>query len=109
MKKLLMLLPLAFVVFAFRTPETAVAPEIPADIKPLLEKYGCTACHTMDKKLVGPKWPEIAAKKYSVKRIVALVKNPEPSNWPGYPPMAAQPTVPKKDLEKIAGWLVALK
>jgi cytochrome c551/c552 len=63
----------------------------------------------MNKKLVGPMWPDIAAKKYSAKRIMELVKKPEPANWPGYVPMLAQSTVPKAELTKIANWLSKLK
>ena len=110
MKKLLVLLPLVILLAAFKAPEAPVKnPEIPADIQALLEKYGCTACHAMGRKLVGPKWPEIAAKGYSVKKIAALVKKPEPSNWPGYAPMTPQKNVPTGDLNKIATWLTSVK
>ncbi len=107
MKKVIALLPLLALLFAF-TPEKS-SPEIPADIQALLDRHGCAACHNMTRKLVGPKWPDIAAKKYSAKRIAALVKKPEPANWPGYVPMLAQPTVPKADLNKISTWLAGLK
>ncbi len=107
MKKLLVLAPV-FVLFAAFTSQVST-PEIPADIKPLLEKNSCNACHALDKKVVGPSWLEIAAKKYPKKRIVDLVKKPEPGNWPGYAPMAAQPTVAKAELDKIATWLSKLK
>lgn len=107
MKKTLFLAPLVILMAAFTTPD--MAPEIPADIKPLLEKHNCVACHTMEKKLVGPSWMDISTKKYSKKRIIELVKKPEPANWPGYAPMAAQPTIPKADLDKMASWLAGLK
>ncbi|MEO6039989.1 MAG: cytochrome C, partial [Saprospiraceae bacterium] len=84
-------------------------PTIPADILALLDKYSCTSCHAISRRLVGPMWTDVAAKGYSAKRIMQLVKVPEPGNWPGYSPMAAQPTVPKADLQKIANWLVAMK
>lgn len=109
MKKLLAVLPLVLLMFAFRPAEKVTDPTIPADVQGLLEKYGCNACHALSKKLVGPMWTDIAAKKYSAKKIAALVKKPEPSNWPNYPPMTPQPTVTKKDMDKIAGWLVSLK
>jgi cytochrome c551/c552 len=83
-------------------------PTIPADVQALLDKHGCAACHNMSRKLVGPIWPDIAAKKYSAKRITQLVAKPEPANWPGYVPMAAQ-SVPKADMKKIADWLANLK
>ncbi len=94
--------------FTFAPASTRTGPDVPADIQALLDKHGCAACHAMGRKLVGPMWPEIAAKKYSAKRIAQLVAKPEPSNWPGYVPMAAQ-NVPRADLKKIADWLVAMK
>ncbi len=109
MKKTLALLPLLLALFAFKPASgPASPPEIPADVQALLDKYGCAACHAMNRKLVGPKWTDIAAKKYSAKRISQLVAKPEPANWPGYVPMAPQ-TVPKGDLNKIAGWLSKLQ
>jgi cytochrome c len=84
-------------------------PEIPAEIASLLSKYNCTSCHAMARKLIGPMWMDIAAKKYTPKRIVGLIYKPEPKNWPGYPPMVAQPTVPKADANKIATWLAGVK
>ena len=109
MNKAFIALPFLFLLVAFRPVHRTADPVIPDDIKALLEKNGCNACHTVSKKLVGPTWVDIAAKKYSAKKIVALVKKPEPSNWPAYPPMTAQTNVPKKELEKIANWLAAVK
>ena len=33
-----------------------------ADMPPAMQKSGCMACHTVDKKLVGPAFKDIAAK-----------------------------------------------
>ena len=109
MKKVLLLLPIVAIMAAAPGPQNTQDPTIPADIEALINKYGCNACHSIKRKLVGPQWTDIAAKGYSKKRIAQLVKKPEPANWPGYPQMTAQPTVPKGDLDKIAGWLVSLK
>jgi cytochrome c len=38
-----------------------------------------------------------------------LIANPKPSNWPGYPPMAAMKNVPKDDAIKIATWINSLR
>lgn len=106
MNKFLALIPLTLMLAAFAPISD---PEIPADVKALLDKNGCMACHHMSRKLVGPTWQEIAARKYSPKRIVQLIQKPEPQNWPGYVPMVAQPTVPKAELTKIANWLSKLQ
>ena len=107
MKKLFVLLPLLALLAAFKP--AAGDPVIPADIQALLDKNGCAACHNLNRKLVGPMWTDIAAKKYSAKKISELVKKPVPENWPGYVPMLAQTNVPKAELTKIASWLAALK
>lgn len=109
MKKTFALFPILLILVAFKpAPAPVVPPEIPADIQALLDKHGCAACHSITRKLVGPIWTDIAAKKYSAKRIAQLVAKPEPANWPGYVPMVAQ-KVPKADMEKIAKWLANLK
>jgi cytochrome c len=33
-----------------------------ADMPDLAKKYGCTNCHKIDKKVVGPAWQDVAAK-----------------------------------------------
>ncbi|RVU24900.1 cytochrome C [Sandaracinomonas limnophila] len=86
----------------------AKAEDFPADIKPLMQKYTCFACHKVDARLVGPAYKDVAKKKYSVDKIVGLMAKPQPSNWPGYPPMAPM-TVPKDDAVKIAKWINSLK
>ncbi|WP_044173248.1 c-type cytochrome [Flectobacillus major] len=87
----------------------AKAEDFPEDIKPLMTKYTCTACHKVDARLVGPAYTDVAKKKYTNEKIVELIANPKPSNWPGYPPMAAMKNVPKEDALKIAGWINSLR
>ncbi|MFN3783762.1 MAG: c-type cytochrome [Spirosomataceae bacterium] len=83
---------------------------IPPDVQKLLQKNTCLACHNVDKKLVGPSYKEIMQKKkYSAEQIVELIYKPKPSNWPGYPPMAAMANVPKAEALKIATWISKLK
>ncbi len=87
----------------------AKAEDFPEDIKPLMTKYTCTACHKVDTRLVGPAYTDVAKKKYTNEKIVELIANPKPSNWPGYPPMAAMKNVPKEDAIKIATWINSLR
>jgi cytochrome c len=82
---------------------------IPVDIKVLLEKHVCVTCHKLDEKLIGPSYIELARKGQSAKEISALIYEPKPSNWPGYPPMAPMPQLPKEDVKKIAAWIVGLR
>ncbi|CAL1519293.1 hypothetical protein [Chitinophaga sp. MM2321] len=81
-----------------------------AEVQPLLNKYTCSSCHNAEKKQVGPGFNEIAKRKYSVAKILALIRNPKPENWPGYPtPMPPFPQVPQADATKIAMWINSLK
>jgi cytochrome c len=96
---------LALTAFGFQ----AKAEDFPADIKPLMQKYSCSACHKVDARLVGPAYKDVAKKKYTVDKIVALIAKPQPSNWPGYPPMAPMTNVPKEDAVKLAKYINSLK
>ncbi|MFT4032526.1 MAG: hypothetical protein QM669_08900 [Siphonobacter sp.] len=80
------------------------------EVKPLLTKYTCLACHNTEKRQVGPAYREVAKRGYSNAKIVELIYNPKPENWPGYAtPMAPMPQVPKGDALKIAAWINSLK
>jgi cytochrome c551/c552 len=81
-----------------------------AEIEPLLVKNTCTACHQVSKRQVGPAFTDIAKRKYSNERIVQLIYNPEPKNWPEHEtPMAPMPQVPKDEALKIAAWINSLE
>ncbi|WP_026966083.1 c-type cytochrome [Algoriphagus terrigena] len=81
-----------------------------AEIKTLLAKNTCTACHMKDKRVVGPAFNEVAKRNYTPEKIVELIYNPKPENWPGYAtPMAPMPQVPKEEALKIARWINSLK
>ncbi|MCJ8164383.1 hypothetical protein MKJ04_05965 [Pontibacter sp. E15-1] len=79
------------------------------EVKGLLAKYTCLACHNTDKRQVGPAYVDVAKRGYTPEKIVQLIHNPEPKNWPDYatemPPM---PQVPKEDALKIAKWINSL-
>jgi cytochrome c551/c552 len=89
----------------------SVATAIPSDaeIKTLLAKNTCSACHNATKKQVGPSYVDVAKRRYSDERIVELIYRPEPQNWPDYAtPMAAMPQVPREEALKIARWINSL-
>lgn len=81
---------------------------VPADVSALLNKHACFACHQAYDKVIGPAYSEVAKKKYTADQIVELVHNPKPEHWPGYPPMAPLPHVPKADIVVIANWINSL-
>lgn len=97
---------------AASTPATPAAAKVLTyeQVKPLLNKYTCSSCHNPDKKQVGPGFKDVAKRNYSVAKILALIKNPKPENWPGYAtPMPPFPQVPQADAVKIATWINSLK
>ncbi|TKC56148.1 c-type cytochrome [Pedobacter hiemivivus] len=81
-----------------------------AEVKGLLANNTCLACHNPTKKQIGPAFIDIAKRKYSDEKILQLIHNPKPENWPGYatemPPM---PQVSKADGLKIAAYINSLK
>lgn len=85
--------------------KAAVAPEeMPA-------KYGCTACHAVDHKVVGPAFKDVAAKyrgKDVEAQLVAKVKNGGSGVW-GQIPMPPNPQVPDSNLHALVKWILTLK
>jgi cytochrome c551/c552 len=79
------------------------------EVKGLLSRHTCLACHQANKRQVGPAYSDVAKRKYTNDQIVELIYNPKPQNWPDYatemPPM---PQVPRADALKIAAWINSL-
>ncbi len=75
----------------------------------ILQKNTCLACHKKNENAVGPSYKEIAARKYKNEKIVKLIYQPEPQNWPEYTPMAPMTNMPKAEAAKIAAWINSLK
>ncbi|MDO7172497.1 c-type cytochrome [Mariniflexile sp. AS56] len=79
-------------------------------IRPLLIKHTCVACHDTDKKQVGPSFKEIAKRKYSADKMAKLIYEPQPENWPDYAtPMPPMTHVPKEDVDKIVSFIKSLE
>ncbi|MBK9933844.1 MAG: hypothetical protein IPP61_08810 [Cytophagaceae bacterium] len=90
--------------------KSAATPITYAAVKPLLQKHTCLACHAADKKVVGPAFKDVAKRGYSNEKIVDLIYNPKPGNWPDYATeMAPMPQVPRKDALTIAAYINSLK
>ncbi|NQV74455.1 MAG: hypothetical protein HQ491_00215 [Bacteroidetes bacterium] len=80
------------------------------DVKGMLASYTCLSCHNPDRKIVGPAFKDIAKRKYSPEKIVQLIHNPQPENWPEFPtPMPPMPQVKKEDGLKIAAYINSLR
>jgi cytochrome c len=75
----------------------------------MLAKYGCVACHAVDKKSVGPAFKDVAAKYHAqtgaTTHLATQVKNGGVGVW-GMVPMPPHTDVPNTDLDAMIGWIL---
>lgn len=74
----------------------------------LAKKNACTACHAVDKKIVGPAYQEVA-KKYAGKSADELVKSIKAGGsgkW-GPVPMPPQVALSDADAKTLAAWILS--
>ncbi len=75
----------------------------------LAKKNACTACHAVDKKLVGPSYQEVAKKyagqKDAVAQLSASIRKGGSGKW-GAVPMPAQPALSDADVRTLAEWVL---
>ena len=78
----------------------------------LAKKHACFACHTVDKKMVGPSYKEVAAKyrddKSAPAKLADKVKNGSQGVW-GTVPMPPNTTVPDADVNALVKWILSQK
>ena len=79
----------------------------------LLKKNGCTACHSIDKKVVGPAYMDVSKKYSSEKRDAVMarlsekVKKGGAGVW-GQVPMPPNPQVSDADLKNMLTFILDL-
>jgi len=78
----------------------------------LAKASGCLACHTVDKKLIGPSYKEIADKyrgdKGAEANLIKKVKDGGKGNW-GDIPMPPNAHVKDPDIKAIVDWVLSIK
>jgi cytochrome c len=78
----------------------------------LAKKHACFACHTLDKKMVGPSYKDVAAKyradKDAPAKLAAKVKKGSQGVW-GNVPMPPNSAVPDADINALVKWILAQK
>ncbi|MGH8042014.1 MAG: c-type cytochrome [Rudaea sp.] len=78
----------------------------------LAKSNGCMACHTVDNKLVGPSYKDVAAKYRGNKDAEALlmkkVKDGGAGVW-GQIPMPPHPGLSDADLKTLVDWVLSSK
>jgi cytochrome c len=78
----------------------------------LAKKNACTACHAIDKKLVGPAYKDVAAKyrndKGAAAKLAEKVKKGSTGVW-GPVMMPPNPAVKDEDVATLVKWILSLK
>ncbi len=87
----------------------ALVPSAHASLE-LAQKSGCTGCHGLENKIVGPAYRDVA-KKYAGKKDAAQqladsIRKGGMGQW-GPVPMPAQPQLSDADVKTLAAWLAA--
>jgi cytochrome c len=85
-----------------------VSPSIYAS-EDLIKKYGCVACHNVEKKIVGPAFKDISAKyktkDNNVNYLADKIRNGAQGTW-GAIPMPPQKQVREDEAKQIAEWIL---
>ncbi len=88
----------------------AAGPASAQQAEALLKKYGCLACHGIDKKYVGPAYTEVAAKYKgdagAAAKLAAKVRTGGAGVW-GQTMMPPNPSVPDADLKTMIAFILA--
>lgn len=83
----------------------------------LAKKSNCTACHAIDKKIVGPAYQDVAAKykgqketerKETETKLIEKVKKGGAGVW-GNIPMPPNSAVKDEDIKILVKWILSLK
>jgi cytochrome c len=75
----------------------------------LADKHSCTACHMVDKKMVGPSFKDIAAKykgdSEAAKNLAVKLEKGSSGVW-GNVPMPGMPHISEQDRATLAAWVL---
>ena len=78
----------------------------------LAQKSGCLACHSVDKKVLGPAYKDVAAKykgdKTAEAKLVAKVKAGGSGVWGPMPMPPNSPQVKDADIKTVVEWVLSL-
>ncbi len=92
-------------------PPASATPAKAAGGAELVQKYGCSACHAVDHKIVGPAFGEVAAKyrgdSGAAAHLTSKIRHGGSGVW-GTVPMPPQTDPPDLDLATIVHWVLTL-
>jgi cytochrome c len=99
------LIPLLATATLLVTGQAAASPE-------LAKAKNCTACHAVDKKLIGPSYKDVATKyandKDAVGKLTKKVRDGGVGVW-GQIPMPANPQVTADEATTLVKWILTAK
>ncbi|MGB6007823.1 c-type cytochrome [Castellaniella sp.] len=81
-----------------------------AQVKDILTKNACLACHAVDKKVIGPGYDEVAARhKGQADAAAILTKHIKEGSTGNYGPIPMPPNagISDADIRTVVEWLVA--
>lgn len=83
-----------------------------ADGETLAKSNGCMACHSVNAKLVGPSYKDVAVKyagdATGEAHLIAKIRDGGSGVW-GPVPMPPHPNISEADLKTLADWVLAQK
>lgn len=87
-------------------------PAYAADGAALANKNGCLACHSIDKKVLGPAFKDVG-KKYkgnadAVAYLSGKIKNGSSGVWGPIPMPSNTPRVSDADIKDLSDWILSL-
>jgi len=78
----------------------------------LAQSSGCLACHSVEKKVLGPAYKDVAAKykgdKTAEARLIAKVKAGGSGVWGPMPMPANSPRVKDADITTVVQWVLSM-
>ncbi len=79
---------------------------------PVMQANGCTSCHAVNEKVVGPSFQSVAAKyagdKDAAAALMQSIQNGSRGKW-GRVPMPPHASLSQAELKEIATWVLAQK
>ncbi|NYT25940.1 c-type cytochrome [Alcaligenaceae bacterium] len=98
--------------FAFTLPLLLAVVPAQAEMLELAKTKLCLACHSVDTKLVGPAFKDIAAKEAGtpdvIERLAGSIRSGSSGVW-GPIPMPPNGTVSEAEAKTLAEWILSLK
>ncbi len=78
----------------------------------LAQKSGCLACHSIEKKVLGPSYKDVAAKykgdKTAEAKLIAKVKAGGSGVWGPIPMPAMGAQIKEADIKTVIQWILSL-